>query len=457
MATSASYYLNAPSLGSATAVFSNESLTTLAADGFYSNGVIVREQVGGVLLPQQNCPTCATPCGETINASGGQGIYLLDLDTGSTGGDVGAVIVRFDPFGVPDGIRATLGANVYNKLTSSADGLHQSSTSGNFTYVGQTGGDCGISGTTYPALTEFSYNGTAFVATGDTQSITVNPGDVSLGVDAPGSCLMVIPKLTASPSIINFEVVGPCSGTAWVMSVACPELLTGFSSSVMAATSTAVCELTETVTYYNASLADTPGTVGLYDFVYADAYGSTPLTAGFYLAEGSITGSNDWFQVNSAGVVIALGICAAVSYNCVEGVCTDPGDGTGAYATLELCEAACGAPTTASLAWDYTMSAISGTMDLYVNGSIIESRSSTSSGTWNVGVGDTINVQVICNQCTASPNTYANAYCTGIIADADCQNNAVASIFTAVYTVVSGDLGNTLNLDAFSTCETACL
>ena len=425
MATSASYYLNAPSLGSATAVFTNEGLTTLAADGFYSNGVIVREQVGGVLLPQQNCPTCATPCGETINASGGQGIYLLDLDTGSTGGDVGAVIVRFDPFGVPDGIRATLGVNVYNKLTSSADGLHQSSTSGNFTYVGQTGGDCGISGTTYPALTEFSYNGTAFVATGDTQSITVNPGDVSLGVDAPGSCLMVIPKLTASPSIINFEVVGPCSGTAWVMSVACPELLTGFSSSVMAATSTAVCELTETVTYYNASLADTPGTVGLYDFVYADAYGSTPLNAGYYLASGSITDSNDWFQVNSAGVVVALGVCT---------------------------------PTTASLAWSFTEAGGSvGTMDLYVNGSIVESRSNTASGTRTVSVGDTINVQVTCDQCTGGGGTYANAYCTGINADADCSSTGAASIFTSVYTVVSGDLGTTLNLNTFAVCDTACV
>ena len=426
MATSASYYLNAPSLGSATAVFSNESLTTLAADGFYSNGVIVREQVSGVLLPQQNCPTCATPCGETINASGGQGIYLLDLDTGSTVGDVGAVIVRFDPFGVPDGIRGTLGANSYNKLVSSVDGLHQSSNAGALTYVGQTGGDCGISGTTYPALTEFSYNGTTFVATGNTQSVTVAAGDVSLGVSAPGSCLMVIPKLTASPSIINFEVVGPCSGTAWQMSVDCPVLLTGFSSSVSAVSSVAACALSETVTYYNASLADTPGTVGLYDLVFADAYGQTPLSAGYYRASGSITGSNDWFQVSSAGVVVALGTCTAP-------------------------------PTTASLAWNYTMSAISGTMDLYVNGSIIESRSSTSSGTWNVGVGDTINVEVVCNQCTASPNTYANAYCTGINVDADCSSTGAASIFTSVYTVVSGDLGTTLNLNAFSTCETACL
>lgn len=425
MAISSTYYLNAPSLASATAVFSNAALTTLAADGFYSDGVISREQVSGVLLPQQSCPSCATPCGETINASGGQGIYLLDLETGTTGGDVGAVIVRFDPYGVPDGIRATLGANVYNKLTSSVDGLHQSSTSGNFTYVGQTSGDCGISGTTYPALAEFSYNGTSFVATGDTQSITVNAGDVSLGTSAPGNCLMVIPKLTASPSIINFEVVGPCSGTAWTMSVACPELLTGFSSSLSAVSSVAACALSETVTYYNASLADTPGTVGLYDFVYADAYGNTPLAAGYYRASGSITGSNDWFQVSSAGVVIALGVCA---------------------------------PTTASLAWSFTEAGGSvGTMDLYVNGSIVESRSATASGTRTVSAGDTINVQVTCDQCTGGGGTYANAYCTGINTDADCSSTGAASIFTSVYTVVSGDLGTTLNLNTFAVCDTACV
>ena len=427
MATSSSYYLNAPSLGSATAIFTDEALSICAADGFYSNGSIVREQVECVLLPQQTCPSCATPCGETINASGGQGIYLLDLETGGTGGDVGAVIVRFDPYGVPDGIKATLGVNVYNKLTSSIDGLHQSSNAGAFTYVGQTSGDCGISGTTYPALTEFSYNGTAFVATGGTQSVTVAAGDVSLGASAPGSCLMVIPKLTASPSVINFEVVGPCSGTAWQMSVACPALLTGFSSSVNAVSSIAACALYETVTYYNASLAGTPGTVGLYDFVYADAYGSTPLTAGYYYAAGSITGSNDWFQVSSAGVVVALGTCAAP-------------------------------PTTASLAWSFSETGgASGTMDLYVNGSIVESRSTTSSGTYTVSVGDTINVEINCTQCTVGFDTFANSYCTGIITDADCANNAAANIFTSVYTVLSGDLGTTLHLDSFAHCDSGCV
>ena len=311
MAISTTYYLNAPSLASSTSVFSNADLSTFAADGFYSDGVISREQVSGILLPQQTCSACATPCGTTINASGTQGVYLLDLETGSTSSDVGAVIVRFDPYGVPDGIRGTLGTEVYNKLVSSVDGLHQSTNAGSLTFIGQTGADCGISGTTYPALLVYSYDGTAFVATGGTQSVTVASGDVSLGAIAPGNTLMVIPKLTATPSIINFEVVGPCSGTAWTMSVDCPVLLTGFSSSVSALTEEAVCELTETTTYYNASLAGTSGTVGLYDLVFADAYGLTELPVGFYLAAGSITGGNDWFQVDTNGVVIAIGMCSA--------------------------------------------------------------------------------------------------------------------------------------------------
>lgn len=66
MATSGSYFLNAPSLGSATAVFTDTDLSICAADGFYSDGVIVREQVGCVLLPQQTCPSCPPPPPPTI-------------------------------------------------------------------------------------------------------------------------------------------------------------------------------------------------------------------------------------------------------------------------------------------------------------------------------------------------------------------------------------------------------
>lgn len=73
MATSSTYYLNAPSLESATAVFSDADLLVLAADGFYSDGVISRQQVGGVLLPQQLCipPSGSASLAWSYTISGG--------------------------------------------------------------------------------------------------------------------------------------------------------------------------------------------------------------------------------------------------------------------------------------------------------------------------------------------------------------------------------------------------
>ena len=110
----------------------------------------------------------------------------------------------------------------------------------------------------------------------------------------------------------------------------------------------------------------------------------------------------------------------------------------------------------ATLAWSFTESGgARGQMDLYVNGSIVETRSNNSSGTYPVSVGDTINVEVSCfDECGGQ---YSNAYCTGIINDADCQLAGTANIFTGVRTVVSGDIGTTLNLNNFAVCASGCL
>lgn len=81
MALSSTYYLNGPSLGSATAVFTDVALTICAADGFYSDGVIVRELVECVLLPQQTCPSCGPTVsyncveGTCVDPGDGTGTY----------------------------------------------------------------------------------------------------------------------------------------------------------------------------------------------------------------------------------------------------------------------------------------------------------------------------------------------------------------------------------------------
>ncbi len=59
MAIQGTYYLDAPSLSTATVIYSNASLTVVAPDGFYADGLIVREQASGVLLPQSTCPSCS--------------------------------------------------------------------------------------------------------------------------------------------------------------------------------------------------------------------------------------------------------------------------------------------------------------------------------------------------------------------------------------------------------------
>tara|TARA_Y100000004_G_C8866674_1_gene391430 strand:+ start:62 stop:241 length:180 start_codon:yes stop_codon:yes gene_type:complete len=58
MATSGTYYLDGPTLATATAVYTDAATTTPAADGWYSDGTISREQTSGLLGIVQTCPTC---------------------------------------------------------------------------------------------------------------------------------------------------------------------------------------------------------------------------------------------------------------------------------------------------------------------------------------------------------------------------------------------------------------
>jgi hypothetical protein len=54
------FYINGPSLSSSTAVFDDAALTICSADGFYSDGVVTRQQVNCVLLPEQICEACCS-------------------------------------------------------------------------------------------------------------------------------------------------------------------------------------------------------------------------------------------------------------------------------------------------------------------------------------------------------------------------------------------------------------
>jgi hypothetical protein len=116
----------------------------------------------------------------------------------------------------------------------------------------------------------------------------------------------------------------------------------------------------------------------------------------------------------------------------------------------------CNTVSTATLSWSFTKDGgVLGNMDLYVNGSIVESRSSNSSGLYTVNVGDAINVEIYASGCDFAA-TKANAYTFDIIADASCGDGST-NLFTGNYIVTAGDVGTTLSLRTFAACDTACI
>jgi len=279
----AAFFLDGITLGNSTAVFTNAELTTLAPDQFYSDNTISREQVSGKLLPQQVCPSCAVSCGETINVNGTTGIYTLDFDAGTA---IGAMRITFNPASIPDGFKATFNSVVYNKFSSPNVGRLESTVNNAATYIGSSSANCGLPKTTLnvPIFNYIAASNT-FVNTGVTQTETVVAGQVQLGAP-PGASVMVIPKTTASPSIVSLNIAGVCTSTAWGVSIDCPIQLTGFSASVLGATVGTVCPLTLGETFYNVIVTGSAGNPALHDFVFSDVNGSIALLNVYYKISG---------------------------------------------------------------------------------------------------------------------------------------------------------------------------
>jgi len=137
MATDNTYYIDTNLFSTATAVWSDSALTTKAPDGWYQapteTTVTYRQQTGGVLGTAANCE-CPVPCGSNISGSGNVGSYIIDIDMGNTSADVGAIIVYFQPYNIPDGILATFDSTTYNTLTTNAHGI-ELATAGEINFV----------------------------------------------------------------------------------------------------------------------------------------------------------------------------------------------------------------------------------------------------------------------------------------------------------------------------------
>lgn len=303
MAVTGTYYIDGATLSLASAAYSDAALTTPAPDGYYSDGSVVRRQLGGVFVTLATCESCSAPCGQTLVYSGGQGIYTAPFDAGL---GTGCIIIYFRPNTKVHGIRAKRGVTTYNKLTSVFDGYHGSTTSGNYTFVGNAIYDCGVaaalSGGGYSGLDEYVWNGSIFALTGSSGVVTGAAGDVSYSAGNPSWMTLRVPKTAATPRDVSVEIVAPCATGAFDLQVNCPVLLTGFAVSERYPLSTDPNDLCNfIVTPYPNTLYNIPnfgsslgGQPSLHEFVTQDQIGSVFAASGYYKVAPSFSGG--WFD-----------------------------------------------------------------------------------------------------------------------------------------------------------------
>jgi len=306
MGVISNYFLNGTTLATSTGVFTNVGLTTCAVSGNYSDGVIVRylDNATCTLGPATSCPSCASDCdGVEITHRGAEGVY--DITT-NLGADTGAIVIKYLPGDVPDGMYAVYNGVTYNAFSSEVDGYHKTSTLNGVTYLGDsTSGICANNITTESPYTlpDYVYSGGAFAATGSSSSVTIAGGDVSFSTQDPKSCYMVIPKSAATPSTLQITVVSYCKSASWGVKVACATALPSFSSSLVGGS----CGSVEDQTFYQATVKNTPGILAINDWVFNDSLGTNVLATGNYKVTDSAPTTSVMTVAN--GVITNLVSC----------------------------------------------------------------------------------------------------------------------------------------------------
>lgn len=307
MATQSTYYLNGASLQSSTAIFTDAALTICAPNGYYKQSNIVRQLVGCVLLPPQTCPLCADACGAgTIESSNNYSVSTISLDTGQAVGDVGAIVIRFNPLDVLDGIQVELDGVIYSALSSPIYG-RLFGVSNMPTYIGPVSSDCGIVAGSPHILDVYNWYNGAFQPPTTTETVPVLAGQLDLTATSPGQCIMVIPKTIAVPSVINVKVISPCPSTDFVLELDCPITLTALECSEGFAEAELACAVAPSLAFYFVHVNGSGGTLGLYDWVFSDQNGQNVLADNYYKST-ACPSPNEWFRVQD-GVIVEFGTC----------------------------------------------------------------------------------------------------------------------------------------------------
>lgn len=300
------YSIDGPSLGLSTTITGPSPATTTAPDGYYSDGVIVRQLVSGVLLPAEPCDECHLQCGSspyTINTSVDAHL-VVSADLGLQNG---AVVVTIQTDGNPIGLLMSLGSLSSGVFSSTSKGLLVGADNTQEVYVGDTGAGCTPSGT-YANLAVLEYRAGSMIAIG-TESKTVSAGQLDLTAGSPGTVIGVIPKTNNNHTALVLDLFALCTPAVVLVTVDCPSTLPSFVRGPVSVSSVAACATNANLSGYYVHVAGSGGLLAVNDFVFSDSNGFTPLPDGFYIAAGA-SSQYDYIEVAN-GVIVSTGFCGS--------------------------------------------------------------------------------------------------------------------------------------------------
>lgn len=301
MSISQTYYLDNSSFADSSSVFSNSDMSLYAPDGFYSDGSISRQQVGGILGLPTTCPSCLIECGFSGNRVADE--PLVDIYNVNVLSNLGAIIIRFYPNLLISGILVQYDSVYYNKVSSFTEGPLNGLPSNKETYLGETA-SCPLpispASETVPI---YKFLNGSWYDTGSNETISILAPQVQTTTLNPGECVMVIPKPNTTPSTLNVKIVSPCPNSGYDLTIECPNYLPEFigSQTFVSPSSPEFCGEISGEIYYFVSVNSSP-TVGLYDWVFLDSTAQNYLPDGWYRLS-PFPAPNDTIQVLNGTII----------------------------------------------------------------------------------------------------------------------------------------------------------
>ena len=324
------YIIDADTFANATTITDPVTGVT-APDGVYQYGGVYRVMTGGILSSVlTSCPSCCVDCGTTTFVIG-----LTKNDYHEMCANVGesantAIKIRFkmadSRLGYMQGFQAEYDGFAYNGVISNRYGYLEKKYVGNVGY--RSAADI-VADSPY-TLSEYAWQSGSFNNVSSNIIEDIELSDINQQTTTsvniynnPDECYMLIPKISLSANV-KAEVFSPkatidSSGGACDVDIYCPSPLYLIQGTSVEATKTDACSSASASgtpeNYYVFRVNSTSGAPRLFDRIYLDAAGVTPLTtAGYYAIENQYSGSSSdfsWIKVDSDGIVQAAGDCGS--------------------------------------------------------------------------------------------------------------------------------------------------